>query len=62
MLTQLRRWQEAYDAWEQLMPLLGDQHDRREEARTQLRRLKAHLGPESAPQPEAQPTENLQQN
>ena len=61
-LTQLRRWQEAYDAWEQLMPLLGDQHDRREEARTQLRRLKAHLGPESAPQPEAQSTENLQQN
>ena len=61
-LTQLRRWQEAYDAWEQLMPLLGDQHDRREEARTQLRRLKAHLGPKAAPQTEAQPDGILQSN
>lgn len=67
-LTQLQRWQDAYHAWEQLLPLLGDQHDRREEARHQMRRLKPHLTP--APQPQAPqeaqqeplPAESLQQN
>lgn len=54
-LTQLQRWQEAFDAWEQLLPLLGDQHDRREEARSQMRRLKGHLSAHPQPQPEPQP-------
>lgn len=64
-LSQLQRWQEAYDAWEQLLPLLDEQHDRREEARNQMRRLKGHLP--ARPQPEvqapapAEPAASLQQ-
>lgn len=42
-LSELRRWQEAYATWEQLLPLLEDQHDRREEARNQMRRIKPYL-------------------
>ena len=42
-LSELRRWQEAYAAWEQLLPLLEDRHDRREEARNQMRRIKPYL-------------------
>ncbi len=46
-LTELRRWQEAYSTWVQLLPLLEDQHDRREEARNQMRRIKPYLPGES---------------
>lgn len=42
-LSELRRWEEAYATWEQLLPLLEDQHDRREEARNQMRRIKPYL-------------------
>lgn len=42
-LSQLRRWQEAYSAWEQLLPLLEQQRDRREEARNQMRRIKSYI-------------------
>lgn len=42
-LSELRRWQESYQTWEQLLPLLQEQNDRREEARNQMRRIKSYL-------------------
>lgn len=57
-LDQLNRSKEAYEAWSQLLPLLGDQHDRREEARTQMRRLK----PLFPAEPAVAPADNLQQS
>ena len=46
-LGELRRWQEAYSAWEQLIPLLDEHPDRREEARNQMRRIKPYLSAET---------------
>lgn len=39
-LIELQRWADAYTVWEQTLPLVEDQHDRREEVRSQLRRIK----------------------
>ena len=43
VLTELKRWAEAYAAWEQVLPLVDDQFDRREEARTQMRLIKPQI-------------------
>lgn len=53
-LTELRRWQEAYGAWEKLLPLLDTQHDRREEARRQMSRIKPYLPGETESEPETE--------
>lgn len=39
-LGELKRWADAYAAWEQLLPLVEEQLDRREEVRHQMRRIK----------------------
>ena len=39
-LGELKRWAEAYAAWEQVLPLVEEQFDRREEVRSQMRRIK----------------------
>lgn len=39
-LGELKRWADAYAAWEQLLPLVEEQFDRREEVRSQMRRIK----------------------
>ena len=52
VLADLQRWSEAYDAWQQVLPLLESQHDRREEARAQMRRIKPLIPAE--PNAEAQ--------
>ncbi len=54
-LTELRRWQEAYAAWEKLEPLLADQPDRCEEARKQMSRIKPYLPGETEPEVPAGP-------
>lgn len=43
VLMELKRWAEAYSAWEQVLPLVEDQFDRREEARSQMRRIKPFI-------------------
>lgn len=52
VLMELQRWADAYAAWEQLQPLVEDQFDRREEVRTQMRRIKPLI---PAAQPAAEP-------
>lgn len=52
--TQSKQWREAYASWEQVIPLLGEQHDRLEEVRTQMRRIKP-LIPAEQPAETAQP-------
>ena len=52
VLTELERWAEAYAAWEQVLPMVQEQFDRREEARTQMRRIKPLI---PAAQPAAEP-------
>ncbi|MBE6416248.1 MAG: hypothetical protein E7032_06900 [Akkermansiaceae bacterium] len=57
VLTELQRWAEAYAAWEQVLPLVNDQFDRREEARTQMRRIKP-LIPAAQPAGEPAPAQS----
>lgn len=57
VLTELQRWAEAYAAWEQVLPLVQDQFDRREEARTQMRRIKP-LIPAAPPASEPAPAQS----
>lgn len=57
VLTELQRWAEAYSAWEQVLPLVQDQFDRREEARSQMRRIKP-LIPEAPPADELAPAQS----
>lgn len=57
VLTELQRWAEAYAAWEQVLPLVEDQFDRREEARTQMRRIKP-LIPAAPPANEPSPAQS----
>ena len=40
ILTDMKRWAEAYALWQQALPLLETQPDKREEARAQMRRIK----------------------
>lgn len=49
-LTELRRWQEAYEVWSKLKPLLADQPDRLEEATWQMSRIKPYLPGETEPE------------
>lgn len=41
--TQNKQWKEAYATWEQVIPLLGEQYDRLEEVRAQMRRIKPFI-------------------
>ena len=52
ILSDLKRWADSYAAWEQVLPLLNEQYDRREEARAQMRRIKPFIPAE--PQPETE--------
>lgn len=54
VLMELQRWADAYATWEQVLPLVQEQFDRREEARTQMRRIKPLIPTPTEPQP-AQP-------
>ncbi len=56
-LTELRRWQEAYEVWSKLKPLLADQPDRLEEAIWQMSRIKPYLPGETEPEVPAGPDE-----
>lgn len=40
ILTDMERWADAYKAWETVLPMVEDQFDRREEVRSQMRRIK----------------------
>lgn len=53
-LTELQRWDDAYAAWQTLLPMVQDQHDRREEVRAQMRLVKARVTPAPEP-PEPEP-------
>lgn len=57
VLMELQRWADAYAAFEQVKPLVEDQFDRREEVRTQMRRIKPLIpaAPAAAEPPPAQP-------
>ncbi len=57
ILTELQRWAEAYAAWEQVLPLVQEQFDRREEVRTQMRRIKP-LIPAAPPAGEPAPAQS----
>lgn len=49
-LAELQRWADAYAVWEQALPLVQEQPDRREEVRSQMRRVKPLIpAAESAP-------------
>lgn len=47
-LVELKRWADAYAAWELLLPLVEEQFDRREEVRSQMRRIKPLIPAEPA--------------
>lgn len=51
---ELKRWADAYSSLEQVLPLVETQLDRREEVRTQMRRIKPMI---SAPAAEPQPAQ-----
>lgn len=55
-LTELQRWADAYAVWQQLLPLVEEQYDRREEVRSQLRRIKP-LIPAVPPAAEPEPAQ-----
>ena len=55
-LTELQRWADAYAVWQQLLPLVEEQYDRREEVRSQLRRIKP-LIPAAPPAAESEPAQ-----
>lgn len=49
-LTEQKRWTEAYETWEKVLPLVAEQHDRREEARQQMRHIKSFISAEAPAQ------------
>ena len=51
ILADMKRWAEAYAQWQQVLPLLETQPDKREEARAQMRRIKPLIPAETQPEP-----------